>query len=319
MQTADIANLSRNYGSRRGICNINLTIAEGEIFGFLGPNGSGKSTTIRVLMGLLKADSGTARIFGKDCWNDGPAIRHDVGYVAGDVRLYPWLTVRLALSMLSKIRGMRDLRASGMKLADSFRVEPDLPFRKMSRGNRQKVALLLALAHSPKLIVLDEPTSGLDPLMQDTLMTCLRELATRGHTVMISSHTISEVETLCDHIAIVRDGRIVEDSTINRLQAQAPRQVVVTLRADQPLEAVQWPNDLLVCYLPRKNGEPFKSRTTTTVPTSCQDRTCILELIGSSASFIAWASAQNFDDIMIGPPSLEMLFRPYYESHQESE
>ncbi len=319
MPTVDIANLSRNYGSRRGICNINLTIAEGEIFGFLGPNGSGKSTTIRVLMGLLKADSGTARIFGKDCWNDGPAIRRDVGYVAGDVRLYPWLTVRLALSMLSKIRGMKDLRASGMELVDSFRVEADLPFRKMSRGNRQKVALLLALAHSPKLIVLDEPTSGLDPLMQDTLMACLRELATRGHTVMISSHTISEVETLCDHIAIVRDGRIVEDSTIRRLQAQAPRQVVITLRADQPLEAVQWPNDLLVCYLPRKNGEHFRSRTTTLVPSSCPDRTCVLELIGSSASFIAWAAVQNFADIMIGPPSLEMLFRPYYQSHRESE
>lgn len=162
MQTVVITDLSRSYGSRRGISNVNLTIGEGEIFGFLGPNGSGKSTTIRVLMGLLRAGSGTARIFGKDCWNDGPMIRRDVGYVAGDVRLYPWLTIRLALSMLSRIRGLKDLRASGMELVERFRLEPDLPVRKMSRGNRQKVALLLALAHSPRLIVLDEPRPFVD-------------------------------------------------------------------------------------------------------------------------------------------------------------
>ena len=318
MKTVEIANLSRNYGSRRGISNINLSIEKGEIFGFLGPNGSGKSTTIRVLMGLLKAGSGTARIFGKDCWNDGPAIRRDVGYVAGDVRLYPWLTVRLALSMLSKIRGMKDLRKSGMVLVDSFRLEPDLPFRKMSRGNRQKVALLLALAHSPELILLDEPTSGLDPLMQDTLMTCLRELAAKGHTVMISSHTISEVETLCDHIAIVRDGRIVEDSTVDRLQARAPRQILVTLRPDQGIESVRWPNDISICHLPEKNGAPFRSLTTTPIPSARLDRTCVLELIGSSASFVVWAAGQNFADIMIQPPSLEMLFRPYYQVNQEA-
>ena len=172
--------LCRDYGSRRGISDVNLTINAGEIFGFLGPNGAGKSTAIRVLMGLLKAGHGTASIFGLDCWNAGPVIRSEVGYVAGDVRLYSWLTTRRALGMLSSIRGM-DLHQNGLKLADRFRLEPDLAVRKMSRGNRQKVALVLALAHSPKLLVLDEPTSGLDPLMQDTLMLCLRELAADGH------------------------------------------------------------------------------------------------------------------------------------------
>ena len=318
MQAVVIKDLCRSYGSRRGISNVNLTIAEGEIFGFLGPNGSGKSTTIRVLMGLLRAGSGTACIFGKDCWNDGPMIRRDVGYVAGDVRLYPWLTIRLALSMLSRIRGLTNLRASGMELVERFRLEPDLPVRKMSRGNRQKVALLLALAHSPKLVVLDEPTSGLDPLMQDTLMACLRELAMKGHTVIISSHTLSEVERLCDHIAIVRDGRIVEDSTVNLLQAKAPRQIVVTLRPDQMIESVKWPNDVTICFLPGRHDGQVNSKTTTNIAQSNPDRTCVLELIGSSASFIAWAAVQNFADIMIGPPSLEKLFRPYYKSHQEA-
>lgn len=317
MQAVVITDLCRSYGSRRGISNVNLAIGEGEIFGFLGPNGSGKSTTIRVLMGLLRASSGTASIFGKDCWNDGTTIRRDVGYVAGDVRLYSWLTTRLGLSMLSKIRGLKDLLTPGLELVERFRLEPDLPIRKMSRGNRQKVALVLALAHSPRLIVLDEPTSGLDPLMQDTLMACLRELAMKGHTVMISSHTLSEVESLCDHIAIVRDGRIVEDSTVKSLQAKAPRQVVVTLRPDQILESVQWPSDIKICSLPGKQVGQVSPLATPPIAVSRLRQSCVLELIGSSASFIAWAADQNFADISIGPPSLEMLFRPYYLSHQE--
>ena len=232
MSVIVVEDLCRTYGSRRGISDVNLTIHPGEIFGFLGPNGAGKSTTIRVLMGLLRATSGSARIFGKDCWSEGSTIRRDLGYVAGDVRLYSWLTTRRGLQVLSKIHG-RDLMSIGLKLAERFRLEPDLVVRKMSRGNRQKVALVLALAHSPRLVILDEPTSGLDPLMQDTLMLCLRELASAGHTVMFSSHTLREVETLCDRIAIVRDGQIVEDSTLSALKAQAPRQIILTLREQQ--------------------------------------------------------------------------------------
>ena len=197
--------LCRTYGSRRGISDVNLTINAGEIFGFLGPNGAGKSTAIRVLMGLLRASSGTARIFGKDCWREGSTIRRDIGYVAGDVRLYSWLTTRRGLRMISKIHG-RDLLPNGLRLAERFRLEPDLVIRKMSRGNRQKVALVLALAHAPQLVILDEPTSGLDPLMQDTLMMCLRELAREGRTVMFSRFATARLESSgpapnCGHIA----------------------------------------------------------------------------------------------------------------------
>ena len=149
-------------------------------------------------------------------------------------------------------------------------------------------------------------------------MACLCELAMKGHTVIISSHTLSEVERLCDHIAIVRDGRIVEDSTVNLLQAKAPRQIVVTLRSDQMIESVQWPNDVTICFLPGRHDGQVNSKTTTNIAQSNPDRTCVLELIGSSASFIAWAAVQNFADIMIGPPSLEKLFRPYYKSQQEA-
>ena len=302
--------LSRNYGTRRGIRDINLSIEAGEIFGFLGPNGAGKSTTIRVLMGLLKASQGTAQIFGLDCWKDGPVVRRDVGYVAGDVRLYPWLTTRRALRMLSQIH-RRDLLPHGMKLAERFQLEPDLAVRKMSRGNRQKVALILAMAHAPRLLILDEPTSGLDPLMQDTLMQCLRELAAAGNTVMFSSHTLSEVETLCDRVAIVRDGRIVEDAAMNQLKNQAPRQIIVTLNPEQRGLRSAWPAGVSVLFQPGMPGET--SPALLMVAPSLQDRTCVLELHGTSIAFIQWAATQTFADVTIGPPSLEALFRKYYE------
>lgn len=304
--------LCRTYGSRRGISDVNLTINAGEIFGFLGPNGAGKSTTIRVLMGLLRASSGTARIFGQDCWSEGSTIRRDVGYVAGDVRLYSWLTTRRGLGMISKIHG-RDLLPNGLTLAERFRLEPDLVVRKMSRGNRQKVALVLALAHSPRLVILDEPTSGLDPLMQDTLMMCLRELASEGRTVMFSSHTLSEVETLCDRIAIVRDGQIVEDSTLIALKAQAPRQIVVTLQEQQSASDIRWPSGVDVKYLPNSSSEQTSSTIALMVPPSLRHRTCVLELLGTSAPFMHWAAGQDFADVVIGSPALEVLFRRYYQ------
>ena len=303
--------LSRTYGSRRGISNVNLTISSGEIFGFLGPNGAGKSTTIRILMGLLRASSGSAKILGKDCWREGHLIRRDVGYVAGDVRLYPWLTPRRGLNILSKIHG-RDLRPKGLELADRFCLEPDLVVRKMSRGNRQKVALVLALAHSPQTMILDEPTSGLDPLMQDALMMCLRERAKEGHTVMFSSHTLSEVEALCDRIAIIRDGKIVEDSPLSELKAQAPRQIVITLREHQTSAEIGWPHGVDVKYVPG-NLKEQSSSVALMVPSSVRNRTCIVELLGTAAPFMEWAAGQNFADIVIGPPALEVLFRRYYE------
>lgn len=310
MSVIVVEDLCRTYGSRRGISDVNLTIHPGEIFGFLGPNGAGKSTTIRVLMGLLRATSGSARIFGKDCWSEGSTIRRDLGYVAGDVRLYSWLTTRRGLQVLSKIHG-RDLMSIGLKLAERFRLEPDLVVRKMSRGNRQKVALVLALAHSPRLVILDEPTSGLDPLMQDTLMLCLRELASAGHTVMFSSHTLREVETLCDRIAIVRDGQIVEDSTLSALKSQAPRQIILTLREQQSAATIQWPSGVEVKYLPGIADE-FAS-VALMVPPSLRHRTCVLQLLGTSVPFLQWAAAQGFADVVIGAPALEVLFRRYYE------
>ena len=202
----------------------------------------------------------------------------------------------------------------GSRLAERFRLEPDLVVRKMSRGNRQKVALVLALAHSPRLVILDEPTSGLDPLMQDTLMMCLRELASEGHTVMFSSHTLSEVETLCDRIAIVRDGQIVEDSPLSTLKAQAPRQIVVTsagtaIGCRYSMAARRGCEVRAECV-----ARALSSTVALMVPPSLRNRTCILELLGTSAPFMQWAAGQNFADVVIGSPALEVLFRRYYRN-----
>lgn len=272
---------------------MSLQVSEGEIFGFLGPNGAGKSTTIRLLLGFLKSSSGSASIFGQDCWSASHIVKQDVGYVAGDVRLYPWLTARKAFQIVGEVRN-RDLTNHGMELADRFRLEPDLPVRKMSRGNRQKVALVLALAHQPKLVILDEPTSGLDPLMQDTLADCLREMAQQGHTVFFSSHTLSEVDSLCDRVAIVKDGQIVADEPLPELKQKAPRTVTLTFETETVAGEIVLPDFAAEREL-AGNRLSF-------------------QLLGQAAEMTRWAATQPISDVSIGQPNLETLFRQYYQT-----
>lgn len=290
-------NLTKTYGARRGVTDVTLSVEAGEIFGFLGPNGAGKSTTIRLLLGFLRASSGSARILQQDCWADSHLIKQEVGYVAGDVRLYPWMTAERGFQIVGEVRG-RDITKRGRELAERFRLEPNLPVRKMSRGNRQKVALVLALAHNPQLVILDEPTSGLDPLMQDTLADCLREMATAGKTVFFSSHTLSEVENLCDRVAIVRDGAIVVDDRIQNLKAVAPRTVTLQFVSEEAANNVTWPDFVSV-------RQQYKNE-------------CQLEIDGPSVKLTQWAHEQQVEDITISPPSLEALFRGYYETTVEA-
>ena len=291
MPVIETHNLTKSYGARRGISDIELSVNRGEIFGFLGPNGAGKSTTIRVLLGFLRASEGSAQILGHDCWSDSTAVRQQVGYVSGDVRLYPWLTLNRGLQFTGQVRGM-DLRSHGLELAERFRLEPDLPVRKMSRGNRQKVALVLALAHKPQLVVLDEPTSGLDPLMQDALMDCLRDMAKEGRSAFFSSHTLSEVETLCKRVAIIRDGQIVSCEQLETLRRQAPRVVHLTFESPDAAAAVEWPNFI---RLQSQDG----SR-------------CELHMDGAATDLVDWAATQTLTDIDVSPPNLEAVFRQFY-------
>lgn len=288
--------LCKAYGSRRGVRDVGLSVSEGQIYGFLGPNGAGKSTTIRLLLGFLKASSGQATIFGLDCWTQSQAIKQEVGYVAGDVRLYPWLTARKAFQIVGEVR-KQELLSHGLELAERFRLEPDLPVRKMSRGNRQKVALVLALAHRPKLVVLDEPTSGLDPLMQDTLADCLKGLAADGHTVFFSSHTLGEVDSLCDRVAIVRDGQIVADEELSALKHKAPRSVTVDFATEAEASEITSP----------EFADGFQ-RTRQRLS---------FHLLGSAAELTRWAAGLPITDISIGQPNLESLFRQYYQTDSD--
>jgi ABC-2 type transport system ATP-binding protein len=293
MALIETRQLGRSYGARRGISNVDLTIQEGQIFGFLGPNGAGKTTTIRILLGFLRPDEGSASMLGRDCWRDSPVIKRHVGYVPGDVRLYPWLTARRGLRIIGKIRE-QDLLKPGLDLCDRFSLEPDLAVRKMSRGNRQKVALVLALVHQPRVIVLDEPTSGLDPLMQLTLMRLLQEMAQQGSTILFSSHTLSEVEQVCNHVAMIKGGRIVIDETLTALKLKAPRTVQVITLPEVRADLVRWPKDVQVVSVQGCRAE--------------------LQLIGSAMQFLKWAAAEPLHDVSIGLPSLETLFRSYYDA-----
>jgi ABC-2 type transport system ATP-binding protein len=289
--------LSKRYGKRVGIEAVDLKIEEGEIFGFLGPNGAGKTTTIRVLLGFLRADTGEASLFGLDCWRESPKIKEEVGYLPGDMRLYPWLTGRSALQVFGEIRG-RDLKKTGEELAERFRLDLELPVHKMSKGNRQKVGLVLALAHRPKLLLLDEPTSGLDPLVQIELSQCLRERAEEGHTVFFSSHTLSEVEQLCHRVAIVRAGIVVADEQLQTLRERARREVTLTYENEDAAKGAELPPFLAL-------SERHTERL-------------ICDLTGDAAELVGWAAGQPLEDMTIGHPDLESLFHTYYNDAQEA-
>jgi ABC-2 type transport system ATP-binding protein len=289
--------LSLRYGHRVGIEAVELQVPEGEIFGFLGPNGAGKTTTIRVLLGMLRPSGGTAQVFGLDCWRDSHLIKRQLGYLPGDLRLYPWLTGEIALRMAGQIRG-QDLAAPGHALVERFHLDPGVAVRRMSRGMRQKLGIVLALAHRPRLVVLDEPTSGLDPLVRDELASYLRELATEGHTVFFSSHTLSEVEHLCDRVAIVRAGRIVASEPMDSLRRRARRAVSLRFHSDSAAESATPPASLDV----RDRSGPVWQ----------------CELVGGTPELVRWASQQPIEDITIGPPSLESLFREFYRSQEPS-
>lgn len=290
MSVINMTNVTHRYGRRRGVENVSFQVTAGEIFGFLGPNGAGKSTTIRILTGFLKATSGHAIVMDKDCWRESDRIKADVGYVPGDVRLYPWLTTREALRMVGMIR-RRDVLTFGIQLADRLQLDLKLPVRKMSRGTRQKVALVLALCHRPQLIILDEPTSGLDPLMQDQLTGLLRDFAAQGHTVFFSSHTLSEVETLCTRVAVIREGKIIDSRSVDELKRSAPRLAVLEFSR---------PEDAAECVF---DGAMIVKRE------GCHVE---FQLTGSSTDFVRWAAQLPIRDVRIERPDLQLLFRNYY-------
>jgi polyether ionophore transport system ATP-binding protein len=212
-----VSGLVKTFGSTRALDGLELEVSEGEVHGFLGPNGAGKSTTIRVLLGLLRADSGSARLLGGDPWSEATALHRRLAYVPGDVTLWPNLSGGEAIDLLARLRGgLNEARRSD--LLERFELDPTKKGRAYSKGNRQKVALVAALASDVELLILDEPTSGLDPLMEAVFRECVADERRRGRTVLLSSHILSEVEALCDRVTIIRSGRTVETGTLASLR-----------------------------------------------------------------------------------------------------
>ena len=213
----EVRGLDKSFGRFQALDKLDLTAETGQVVGFLGPNGSGKSTTIRVLLGLLRADSGSVRLLGGDPWKEAVSLHRRLAYVPGDVSLWPNLTGGQAIDLLGRLRGGLDTRRKQAFL-ERFELDPTKKARTYSKGNRQKVALVAALASTAELLILDEPTSGLDPLMEAVFTSCIQEVKEEGRTVLLSSHILSEVEKLCDTVTIIRQGRTVESGPLDDLR-----------------------------------------------------------------------------------------------------
>ena len=217
MTAIAVNGLVKTFGATRALDGLDLVVAPGEVHGFLGPNGAGKSTTIRVLLGLLRADAGAVELLGGDPWRDAVGLHRRLAYVPGDVNLWPNLTGGEIIDVLGSLRGGLDRRRRD-ELLDRFELDPAKRARAYSKGNRQKVALVAALASDAELLILDEPTSGLDPLMEATFQRCVAEARDAGRTVLLSSHILAEVEALCDRVSIIRAGRTVDSGTLADLR-----------------------------------------------------------------------------------------------------
>jgi ABC-2 type transport system ATP-binding protein len=225
--------LSKLYGSTLALDQLDLSVAEGEVYGYLGPNGSGKTTTIRLLLGLHRPSGGRAELFGVDAWSDPVAAHGRVAYVAGEPFLWPALTSAETFEFLARLHGGTDV-SYREQLVQRFQLDTSKKIRALSKGSRQKVQLIAALATRAELLLLDEPTSGLDPLMEVAFRDCIEEAKGRGQTVFLSSHILSEVEALCDRVGILREGKLVDEGTLQELRHLAVQTVEVTFVGQVP-------------------------------------------------------------------------------------
>ena len=283
--------LTKSYGSHRGIIDLDLQVDEGEAFGFLGPNGAGKTTTIRTLLDHLRPTSGRARIFGIDTTVDPMAIHARLGYLPGEFVLYDKLTGGQTIEYFANLRGGVDA-AYQQTLVERLDIDPTRKFREYSKGNKQKIGLVIALQHRPELLVLDEPTSGLDPLVQQTFYEIIREAKAEGRTIFLSSHILSEVEKTCDRVGIIRDGQLARIGRVEELRDLAHHQVEIVFKGEVPRAAFE--------SLPGV-GE-----------VRVDDHTMHLRVSGSITPVIRAAAGYDLADFVSREPSLEETFLAEY-------
>lgn len=226
-------NLSKDYGGHNGLFGCDLKIYQGEIFGLIGPNGAGKSTLIKLLMNLVNATSGSASIFGLDVQKNSVELKQDIGYLPGELMQFPGVTSGYILNLLLNIRGVKD-REYMLQLAERLQLDLNRKFQDLSHGNKQKVGIIQAFMHKPKLLILDEPTLGLDPLIQRELKAMIQEGAKAGNTIILSSHVLSEVETYCTRIGLINKGSIVKVGTLSELRSSRAHKIDITFSGQAP-------------------------------------------------------------------------------------
>ncbi|MEI2713073.1 MAG: ABC transporter ATP-binding protein [Nocardioides sp.] len=285
----EVSGLVKTFGTTRALDGLDLTVGPGEVHGFLGPNGAGKSTTIRALLGLIRTEAGTARVFGQDPWADAVAIHRRLAYVPGDVNLWPNLTGGEAIDLLLRLRGLNPKATDRDAMLQRFELDPTKKGRAYSKGNRQKVALVAAFAAPTELLILDEPTSGLDPLMEQVFNESLAEHKAAGATVLLSSHILSEVERLADRVTIIREGATVETGSLAELRHLRRNHVRAEVVGDIPAQ-IHGTHDLVVT-----DGL----------------LTCTVEADGLAPLLAALRQA-DVRALTVTPPSLEELFLDAY-------
>jgi ABC-2 type transport system ATP-binding protein len=286
-----VSGLHKSYGSTHALDGLDLEVATGEVHGVLGPNGAGKSTTIRVLLGLLRGDAGDVSLLGGDPWHDAAKLHRRLAYVPGDVNLWPNLTGGEVIDLLGRLRGGLDEKKRD-ELLRRFDLDPTKKGRTYSKGNRQKVALVAALASDVELLILDEPTSGLDPLMEEVFRQCIEEERQRDRTVLLSSHILSEVEALCDRISIIRRGKVVETGTLSDLRHLTRTSIQAELAGS--------PNGL--AQLPGVHELDIEGNRV-----RCEVDTAQLDAV------MRQLSASGIKSLVAQPPTLEELFLRHYE------
>jgi ABC-2 type transport system ATP-binding protein len=283
--------LSKSYGDTLALDGLDLSVGEGEVYGYLGPNGSGKTTTIRLLLGLHRPSAGRARLFGIDAWRDPVSAHREVAYVAGEPFLWPALTSEETFEFLARVHGGTDV-AYRARLVERFQLESEKRVRALSKGNRQKVQLIAAFATRARLLILDEPTSGLDPLMEVAFRETVNEARERGQTIFLSSHILSEVEALCDRVGILREGRLVDQGTLRELRHLGAQTIEITFAGPAP-------------SLPQLPGMSV-------VSAGANALRC--EVNGSVGPLIAALAEHPVIALSSREPSLEEIFLHHYDS-----
>ena len=290
----DVKSLTKRYGNSRGIDDVSFQVEEGEIFGFLGPNGAGKTTTIRLLMALLRADTGTAQIAGLDCWEHSVEIKRLIGYLPGELSLDPNLTGGQILEYFGHLRGGVD-QAYLKQLIARLDLDPSRKFRQYSSGNKRKIGIVQAFMHRPRLLILDEPTNGLDPLNQQEFDRMIKEVRGEGRTVFLSSHILTEVEQTCNRVAIIREGRLVRVGGVAELKDIKRHEVIITFADAVPVAA-------------------FKTLDgVEQVEALADGHTLRLEVQGGVDAIIKAAAQHPVVTLTSHEPSLEDIFLRFYE------